>query len=190
MYSALFINIKKWLQLYGSDVLDLFIQVDHPEELDPRNRYDNFDEQFNNHVGTSEHYQVNQGVEFPFLAIDIACDNKVNCFSRFKVTFTVYFSPVTPITGRYCVENTPEGKLEYLEEVYCAIHNMLSHTVETPKGFVTKTFADDLVSLDGWKWKIRGQLVDKTCPSEIRNEYTDEVESFDFSVDLSLYTCL
>ena len=36
MNSAIYINIKKWLQMYGAGVLDYFIQPDHPEELDPR----------------------------------------------------------------------------------------------------------------------------------------------------------
>lgn len=90
MISAVYINIKKWLQMYGSGVLDYFIQPDNPDELDPRKRYNNFDEQFNKHVGTSEHFQLNQGVEFPFLAIDIACDNSSKCFSKLYVNFSVY----------------------------------------------------------------------------------------------------
>ena len=86
MNSAIYINIKKWLQMYGAGVLDYFIQPDHPEELDPRKRYDNFDVQFNQHVGTTEHFQLNQGAEFPFLAIDVSCDNSSKCFPRFYVT--------------------------------------------------------------------------------------------------------
>ena len=112
MNSAIYINIKKWLQMYGAGVLDYFIQPDHPEELDPRKRYDNFDVQFNQHVGTTEHFQLNQGAEFPFLAIDVSCDNSSKCFPRFYVTFSVYYSSVSPPTGRVCIENTPEGKLE------------------------------------------------------------------------------
>ena len=47
MISAVYINIKKWLQMYGYGVLDYLIQPDHVEELDPRKDI-NFDEQFNN----------------------------------------------------------------------------------------------------------------------------------------------
>ena len=133
--------------MYGSGVLDYFIQPDNPDELDPRKRYNNFDEQFNKHVGTSEHFQLNQGVEFPFLAIDIACDNSSKCFSKLYVNFSVYYSPVTPPTGRVCIENTPEGKLEYREEVHCQIKNMLVHQVQTPRGIQRKTFAQDVACL-------------------------------------------
>lgn len=34
MISAVYINIKKWLQMYGSGVLDYFIQPDNPDELE------------------------------------------------------------------------------------------------------------------------------------------------------------
>ena len=53
MISALFINIKKWLQIYGYEVLDLILYPDNPDETDPRKRYNNFNYQFNHHVGTS-----------------------------------------------------------------------------------------------------------------------------------------
>ena len=55
MISSIYINIKKWLQLYGYEVLDYFIQVDNKTETDPRKRYREFNEQFNVHVETSEH---------------------------------------------------------------------------------------------------------------------------------------
>lgn len=190
MISSIYINIKKWLQIYGADVLDYFIQPDNPDERDPRKRYNNFDEQFNKHVGTSEHFQLNQGVEFPFLAIDISCDNKGRCFSKFRVQFSVYYSPVTPTTGRVCIENTPEGKLEYREEVVCQLSKMLIHQVETPKGIQRKTFAQDVASIEGWYLPIRVQVTDIQCPEDFSNELVDEVEMFSFPATLSIFTCL
>lgn len=190
MISAVYINIKKWLQLYGADLLDYFIKPDHPEENDPRKRYDNFDVQFNSHVGTSEHYQMNQGVEYPFLAIDINCDDTSKCFNKYYVSFAIHFSAVSPTTGRVCVENTPEGKLEYREEVACQIKNMLIHQVETPKGIQRKTFADDVASLPNWHLPIRAQVMSVDCPSPFYNELVDEVEMFSIPVTLSVFTCL
>ena len=190
MISALYINIKKWLQIYGYEILDYFIQPDNLEETNPRKRYNNFDEQFNTHVGTSEHFQLNQGVEFPFLAIDISCDNSGRCFSKFRIDFSVYYSPVTPPTGRVCIENTPEGKLEYREEVHCLIKNMLVHTVETPKGIQKKTFTQDVASIDGWYLPIRAKVLDVGCVEDFSNELVDEVEMFSFPATLSIYTCL
>ena len=190
MISAVYINIKKWLQMYGADVLDYFIQPDHIDELDPRKRYDNFDVQYNQHVGTSEHFQLYQGVEFPFLAIDITCDNSAKCFSKVYVNFSVYYSPVTPPTGKVCIENTPEGKLEYREEVHCQLKNMLVHQVKTPRGIQRKTFAQDVASLDGWYLPIRVQVQDIGCPEDFSNELVDEVEMFSFPATLSIFTCL
>nr|DAW32347.1 MAG TPA: hypothetical protein [Caudoviricetes sp.] len=189
MMSALYINIKKWLQMYGANVLDYFIQPDHPEERDPRKRYNNFDEQFNKHVGTSEHFQLNQGAEFPFLAIDIACDNSSKCFPKFYINFSVYYSSVSPPTGRVCIENTPEGKLEYREEVHCQIKNMLTHQVSTPQGIQRKTFAQDVASLENWYLPIKVKIQEVGCPEDFSNELVDEVEMFSFPVTLSIYTC-
>jgi len=189
MISAVYINIKKWLQMYGSEVLDYFIQPDHPEELDPRKRYNNFDVQFNQHVGTSEHFQLNQGVEYPFLAIDISCDTSARCFTKVYINFSVYYSTVSPPTGRVCVENTPEGKLEYREEVHCHLKNMLVHQVKTPKGIQKKTFAQDVASLDKWYLPIRVKVLDIGCVEDFSNELVDEVEMFSFPVSLSIFTC-
>lgn len=190
MISTLYINIKKWLQIYGYEILDHLIQVDHPEEKDPRKRYDNFDYQFNHHVGTSEHFQLNQGVDFPFLAIDISCVRGSKCFSRFTVRFSVYYSTVSPTTGRVCIGNTPEDKLEYRDSIHCAISDMLIHTVETPKGMMRKTFADDVASIKNWRKPIRAQVIDIECVEDYSNELVDEVEMFSFPTTLSIYTCL
>ena len=102
----------------------------------------------------------------------------------------MYYSPVTPPTGRVCIENTPEGKLEYREEVHCLIKNMLIHTVETPKGMQKKTFAQDVASLDGWYLPIRVKVLEVDCVEDFSNELVDEVEMFSFPATLSIYTCL
>lgn len=190
MISALYINIKKWLQMYGYEVLDFFIVPDHPEETDPRKRYDNFDEQFNTHVGTSEHFQENQGVDFPYLAIDISCDKKHHCFSKLRVDLSVYYSTVSPPTGRVCIENTPEGKLEYRDDVHCALSNMFEHVVSTPKGLRKITFAQEVASIPNWYKPLRVQIQDIGCVEDFSNELVDEVEMFSFPVSLSMFTCL
>lgn len=190
MISVLYINIKKWLQIYGYEVLDYFIVPDHPEETDPRKRYDNFDEQFNTHVGTSEHFQLNQGVDFPFLAIDIHCDSDDRCFSRVYIDFNVYYSTVSPTTGRVCIENTPEGKLEYRDEVHCALAYMMEHVLQTPRGLRKVTFADEVASLENWEKPIRVKVLKFRCPQDFSNELVDEVEAFSIQSDLSVYTCL
>lgn len=190
MFSALYINIKNWLRLYGADVLDHLLHVDHPEEHSPLKRYDNLDEQLEKHLGTSEHFEVTQGVEFPFLAIDISCDKNSKCFSRYTIQFSVYFAPATPTSGRVCIKNTPEDKLEYRESFYCAILNMLSHQVKTPKGIVRKTFADDMASDKTWRLPIRTQVLKTECPEDFSNELVDQVEMFSFPATLSVYNCL
>lgn len=191
MISALYINIKKWLQVYGYELLDYFIQPDNPEETDPRKRYNNFDYQFNTHVGTSEHFQLNQGVEFPFLAIDISpTDYDKGCFKRYEIRFSVYYSSVSPQTGRVCIENTPEGKLEYRDEVYCLVQKMLIHQVETHKGIQRKTFAQDVASIPDWYLPIRAQVLEVGQLEDFSNELVDEVEMFSFPATVSLFTCL
>lgn len=190
MISAIYINIKKWLQTFGApDVLDYFIQPVNPDERDPYKRYHNFDEQFNSHVGTSEHFQENQGVEFPFLAIDITCNKGNRCFNEYTVSFSIYYSTVSPITGRVCIENTPEGKLEYRDDVFCALANMMKHQVPTKNGLQYKTFAQDVASIDKWYLPIRANVTDIECPTDFSNELTDEVEMFSFPVTLSIFEC-
>ena len=189
MISDVFINLKKWLQVYGHEVLDLFIYPDNQEYTEPMLRYNNFNEQFNAHVGTSEHFQMNQGVNFPFLAMDISCDKTSHCFTKYYVDFTVYYSSVSPTTGRVCIENTPEGKLEYRDKVYCAISNMLTHQVVTNKGLKRINFADDVASLDGWYLPIKLKVNDIGKISDFSNELVDEVEMFTFPVNLSMFTC-
>lgn len=105
------------------------------------------------------------------------------------INFSVYYSPVTPPTGRVCIENTPEGKLEYREEVHCQIKNMLVHQVKTPRGIQRKTFAQDVASLDKWYLPISVKVLDIGCPEDFSNELVDEVEMFSFPVTLSIFTC-
>lgn len=190
MISSIYINIKKWLQLYGYEVLDYFIQVDNKDETDPRKRYREFDEQFNVHVGTSEHYENNQGWDTPFLAIDIVPDplNK-GCFKRYIVNFSVYYSSVSPITGRRCIENTPEGKLEYRDGVYQAICEMIYHQVKTTRGLKMKTFADDVASKDDWYLPIKVTPVKFGDLTDFSSELTDEVGMFSFPITLSIFEC-
>ena len=102
----------------------------------------------------------------------------------------MYYSPVTPPTGRVCIENTPEGKLEYREEVHCNLSNMLVHQVKTNKGIQRKTFAQDVASLEDWYLPIRVQVLDIGCPEDFSNELVDEVEMFSFPATLSIFTCL
>lgn len=191
MISALYINLKKWLQVYGWEVLDYFIQADHLDEFDPRQRYDNFDVQFNHHVGTSEHFQHNHGVDFPFLAIDISpdTDSKSGCFKKYKIWFSVYYSTVSPEAGRVCIENTPEGKLEYRDNVYCAIQQMLIHQVSTINGLKRKTFAQDVASIEDWYLPINVSILEVGDLEDFSNELTDEVEMFSFPVTVSIYEC-
>ena len=190
MISTLFINIKKWLQIYGYEVLDLIMKPDYPEETDPRKRYKNFNYQFNHHVGTSEHFKMNQGVDYPYLAIDIECYHRTHCFDLYEVSFTVYYSTVSPASGRVCIENTPEGKLEFRDNIHCAISNMLLHQVQTPRGLDMRTFADDVASLDNWYKPIRVHIQQIEGVTAFENEHTDEVERFSFPVTLSVFTCL
>lgn len=191
MISAIYINFKKWLQTFGSpDVLDYFIQPDNLDETDPYKRYHNFDEQFNHHVGTTEHFQHNQGVEYPFLAIDVECDpSNKGCFTEYTIYFSVYYSAVSPITGRVCIENTPEGKLEYRDNVSCAIRWALYHQVNTPRGLQRLTFAQEVSSIPNWYLPIRVTIHEMSCPEDFSNELTDEVEMFSFPVKLSIYEC-
>lgn len=192
MISSLYINIKKWLQAFGSpDLLDFFIQPCNEDEIDPYKRYKDFDSQFNSHVGTTAHFQHNQGVEFPYLAIDIDCDhNRRSCFQRYTITFSVYYSAVSPPTGRVCIENTPEGKLEYRDAVYCMIKWMMRHQSETfDEGIKWFTFADEVAMIPDWYLPIRVTVEDFGCVSDFSNELTDEVEMFSFPVSLSMYIC-
>lgn len=190
MISALFINIKKWLQIYGYEVLDLILYPDNPDETDPRKRYNNFNYQFNHHVGTSEHFKMNHGIDYPYLAIDIECYQRSHCFDRYEVNFTVYYSTVSPASGRVCIGNTPEDKLEFRDNIHCTISNMLIHQVDTPSGIRKKTFADDVASLDNWYKPIRVQVLDIGCLSDFQIEHKDEVEMFSFPATLSVFTCL
>lgn len=190
MISALYINIKKWLQVYGSPhVLDYFIQPDNLDEEDPYKRYRDFDLQFNSHVGTSEHFQHNQGVEFPFLAIDISCNSEGKCFKEYTINFSVYYSAVSPQTGRVCVENTPEGKLEYRDNVVCALKWALKHQVRTMSGLRRITFAQEVASIPNWYLPINVSVTELGCVKDFSNELTDEVEMFSFPATVSVYEC-
>lgn len=190
MISKLYINIKKWLQLYGHEVLDLVIQVDHEDEKDPRKRYERFDEQFNSHVGTTAHIEHNQGWEQPYLAIDIVPEPlSRGCFKKYIVNFTLYYSAVSPVAGRRCVENTPEGKLEYRDEAYKKLTHMICHQVQTGNGLKNRTFAEDVAQDPDWYLPIKVQPVHWGEVSDFLNEGTDEVEQFTFPVTLSVYEC-
>ena len=95
--------------------------------------------------------------------------------------------------GAYSIDTkttTPEGKLEYREEVHCQIKNMLVHQVQTPRGIQRKTFAQDVASLDGWYLPIKVKVTDIGCPEDFSNELVDEVEMFSFPATLSIFTCM
>lgn len=190
--SSIYINFKKYLQVFGYEVLDYFINPINLDETDPYKRYENFDVQFNEHFGTSEHFQHNQGVNFPFLAMDVTPETTKNgCFARYIITFAVYYQAVSPSSGRVCIENTPEGKLEYRDNVYCAIKNALIHRVNSLRsGRKRVTFAQDVASIDDWYLPISIAITDIGDLEDFENETVDEVEMFAFPVTISQYTCM
>ena len=190
--SEIFINFKKYLQSFGYEVLDYIIQPVNLDETDPYKRYENFDVQFNEHFGTSEHFQINHGVNFPFLAMDVTPETSANGgFQRYVISFAVYYSTVSPPAGRVCIENTPEGKLEYRDGIYCAIKKALVHRVKSVRsGLKPVTFAQDVAAIEDWYLPISIAITDIGDLQDFDNEVTDEVEMFAFPVTLSQYICM
>lgn len=191
MISAIYINLKKWLQVYGSpEILDHFIQPDNPDKENPYERYNDFDRQFNEHVGTTEHIQHNQGVEFPYLAIDIKeTGGSRGCFAEYTIDFSVYYSSVSPQAGRVCIENTPEGKLEYRDNVVCSLKWAMYHQVRTVNGLQRVTFAQEVASIPNWYLPISVAIQEYGDIEDFSNELTDEIGMFTFPVKLSVYNC-
>lgn len=130
---SIYQSIKKWIQLYGVNILDLLLKVENDKSNDPLIRYANgdisvFAEMVNGHVSLESYYREQVGMKYPYLGIKIdELSNSDSCFPVYLITFISEFSTVSPKAEQLCIKNEPESILEYYDKLECALYDMMQN---------------------------------------------------------------
>ena len=91
-------NLKMYLMLFDSCLLDTILKIDNPNSNIPLTRYKNFMEELNNHIGLGS-YVVQQATQFsnlPYITVRISPYDIGHCTSKAIVSFDVVFATDTP----------------------------------------------------------------------------------------------
>lgn len=142
----IFQSIKKWIQLYGINILDLLLPVLDDTSTDPVQRYalgdvNLFGELFNKHFSLVSYYEEQVGYSYPYLGVKIdELSDSDSCFAVYRITFVSEFSTVSPKSEQLCIGNTPEDILQYYDELECALYDMMKSMYEDLKIVENLTF--------------------------------------------------
>lgn len=121
-------NIKRWLFLFGSDLLDLLLPIYDSEEVDPLERYCQLNHIFDKHLNLLAFYRSQVAPDFPLVLVSFNDLTDNSCFTKTEVVFDVFFQTVSPNDckdDRVNIINSPESMLGYKYSVESAICKMM-----------------------------------------------------------------
>lgn len=130
---SIYQSIRKWIQLYGVNILDLLLKVEVEDSNKPVIRYangvhDKFAVLFNSHVSLESYFKEQVGFQYPYLGIKIdELSDSDSCFPVYLITFISEFSTVSPKSEELCIGNTPEDILAYYDKLECALYDMMKN---------------------------------------------------------------
>lgn len=124
----IYMNMKRWLILYGIELLDLLFPIENDETDDPMKRYLNLTTLFDKHFNLLAYYQTQPVPDLPLILVSFDDLTGNSCFAKIRVIFDVYFQTVSPADckdNRVNIINSPEAILGYKEQVNMALKNLL-----------------------------------------------------------------
>lgn len=143
---AIYKNIKRWLFLYGTGLLDVVLPIENPTSCNPLERYKNLNTMFDKHINLLSYYAVNVAEYFPLILISFEDIESRYCSDKTLVIFDIYFQTISPSdckdeTSR--ILNSPEAILYFQNRINEEL-NLMMHCM-----------GDDLKNMvfDDKKWE-------------------------------------
>lgn len=178
MNYLIFLNVKRWLIEYGTDILDLLIKPVNPDSDIPKERYgDNFMQELNLHFSTTEFYENNFYSHLPLLKLNIHdLGYSSTCNHQYMLEFKYHFTTVSA-NQEYIICNTPEQMLRLQDRLNEALSCMLESWVFTDDGKqIKRTLFRDMCALEGFDGCINNVVsIDKSTYPITYEGTVDEV---------------
>lgn len=193
-------NLKLYLQSYQTCLLDLILQVKDKSATEPINRYKDFFNQLEQHVGLGS-YVNGQAAQFsktPYVTVNIAAVPMGDCTIRAIMGFDIVYSTDTPKanddTTRY-VGSSSESVALFRNDMVDALNQLFFHAYgnEEPAEWDTQAFYDMFYKKEvsnpvkteetkAWQFNVFGQVDDEITISEVT-----QLKREDRSVGLNLF---
>lgn len=148
-------NLKFFLMSYRSCLLDLILKVKDENAENPYDRYQNFPNSLEDHMGLGS-YTVAQAAQFskvPYVTVNIHAIPSGHCSTRVVMGFDVVFSTDTPKADdgvtRY-VGSSSESVAQFRADIMNALDNLFyyAYADDDPRieadAFFTQSFMDRL----------------------------------------------
>lgn len=197
-------NFKMYLMQYPTCLLDNVLKIKDANADDPVERYVDFNNQFENHIGLGS-YVVNQAAQFstvPYITVNIAAYPTGTCSTRVFMEFDIVFTTDSPApnsaTTTQYVGNSSEAVASFRANIANGLdylfHNAFGDLYDENTGPApNKAFFDRLRDQElvnpfdhsktaNWKYNIIGQVDDD---NEITQVY--QLKREDRSSGLSVF---
>lgn len=175
---SLFYNMKRWLVIQGTQLLDLIFPIFNPHTNDPRKRYENLTTRLDEHFNLLPYYSSQVGIQLPAVLVQFEDRSSNSCFNEIQVTFNVYFQTLSPQDCKDCnnvVCNTPECILNFRQEVIYGLCDMVYNMGKDLK----------YTSFDGepWQYPIEYDVTDESL-GKLKGSNKDEILHFQVAFTL------
>lgn len=181
-------NLKMYLQQYPSCLCDNILVVNDETADDPMNRYDDFLNALENHIGLGS-YVVQQATQFsnlPYITVNIAPIDIGNCATRVVIGFDVVFATDTPSHEHTKREtgNSSEATASFRANILSALDELMYSAYDelayaTTGQYISQAFFDrlrdqvvsspfDRTKTKAWKYNVVGQVDEEKTITEVR----------------------
>lgn len=176
---TLFRNMKRWLILYGIQLLDLLHPVENADEIDPIKRYENLAALFDKHFNLMAYYGMQVEPHLPLILVSFTDLTGNSCFPKYRVTFDVYFQTISPQDckdNEVIICNSPECILDYREKINQALCELMYN--------MDKDMRIQMFDGKPWEYPLNYDVIGMT-QGELTGMSGDEILHFQTSFDLS-----
>lgn len=193
-------NWKFYLQTYATCFLDTLLEVVSPESESPFERYRDFSNELEKHMGLGSYVnaQAAQFSNIPYVTVNIQAVPMGNCHTRVIMGFDIVFStdtPKAPNESTFYAGSSSESVAEFRSNIIEGINRLMYHAFgkEEIDPWRQQSFFDVLRNqtvtnpLDNsqtkeWAFNIRGQVNDSITITEV-----EQLKREDRSVGLNVF---
>lgn len=121
-------NFKRWLGVYGTQLLDLLLPIADESKTKPSERYLNYETEINKHFNLLAFYRQQVQPDMPLILVSFDDISRGSCFPVWRVSFNTYFQTISPLDCKdndLGVCNNPESMLLFKENINHALCDMM-----------------------------------------------------------------
>lgn len=198
--SYLWNNWKFYLQSYNTCLLDLLLSVENENATTPIERYRDFLNELEKHMGLGSYVNV-QAAQFsniPYLTVNLQAVPMGKCNTRVVMGFDIVFSTDTPPatdSSTFYVGSSSESVAKFRSDMINAINQIMYQAFgnNEANGWESQAFFDLLrdnevqnptnpADKTQWKYNIRGSVEDEITMTEV-----EQLKREDRTVGLSVF---